>query len=106
MNPRETAIKMLVQATDASVGAEEARTFALKAAKIIVEHKLLGEGKAGFGSFREFLSALPVERIAGHVNTGALGVAAIEILQLKAEIGKLQTEVDRLRSKLRKRRRL
>lgn len=105
-NPRDTAIKLITQAVDSATTEAEARTFALKAAKIIVEHKLLGDGKVGFGSFREFLTALPVERIAGHVNTGALGAAAIEILQLKAKVGELQSEVDRLRGKLRKRRRL
>lgn len=110
MNPRETAIKLLTQAVDGSVTPEEARTFALKAVKIIAEHKLLGNGATtGVGStiggkIGAFLSQLPVEEIVRNVNGVALGASALEILSLKAEIQRLEVENSRLRTKKKLRR--
>lgn len=98
MNPRETVIKLIAQAVDPGASEQEARTFAFKAAQLIVEHKLLGEAPAGLGGFSSFLSAIPIERIMENVNVMALGASAVEILSLKAEVETLRSENERLRA--------
>ena len=48
VNPRETARKLIALATNSSASPEEARTAAMRAARIIREHKLLDEGEGFF----------------------------------------------------------
>lgn len=97
---RKRVLQLVTLATDKGAGEHEARNAALQACKLIAEHQLLGEAPAGLGAgFSSFLSALPIERIMGNVNTMALGASALEILSLKAEIETLRSENDRLRTK-------
>jgi hypothetical protein len=93
--------QLIALATDKGSGENEARNAALHAVRLIAEHKLLGEPSTGMGGFSTFLSALPIERIMGNVNTIALGASALEIISLKAEIERLRSETERLRAKTR-----
>lgn len=109
MDPRATVVKLLAQATDGAVEKEEARSFAHKAAVLIVQHKLLGEidrrdWRARIANAVDKLP--PVEKMIEHAGGIALGASAIEILQLKERVRQLEGENDRLRQKLRRRRRI
>lgn len=97
---RTRVLQLVTLATDKGATEHEARNAALHACKLIAEHRLLGDPPAGLGAgFSSFLSALPIERIMGNVNTMALGASALEILSLKAEVETLRSENDRLRAK-------
>ncbi len=104
-NPRELALKFITQAVDPAATEHEARTFAFKAAKIIADHKLLADSGAGLGQLKVFLQNLPLERIVRDASTIAIGMSTVEIMQLKGELSRAKAENERLRSKLRRRRR-
>lgn len=100
MNPRETAIKLLAQATDKSVTPEEGRSFAIKAAKLIVEHKLLDSETGTIDKAKAFWQSIPIERLASGANKAALMAAAMEITRLTIENTRLKADKERLEERV------
>lgn len=102
MNPRDVALKCITQALDPAVGEHEGRTFAMKAVRIIAEHKLLAPSTVGAGgSAEEAPTGNPLEGFLNNLSTIALGASTIEILSLREEARRLRQENAHLRSQIR-----